>query len=90
MLVHLKDKRTPQENAGVMYLIPCNDFPCVYTGETERSSGMREMREKEHQQDVRSLEEVKFTWARKKDLAITDHVTRNNHTIHWEGVKERQ
>ena len=44
--------------------------------------------------DIRSLEEVKFTWARKKDVvskmhpsAITYHVTKNNHTIDWEGVK---
>ena len=52
------------------------------------------MKEKEHQRDVKSLEEVKFTWVRKKDLvsevhpsAIADHITRNNHTIEWEEVK---
>ena len=52
------------------------------------------MREKEHQRDVRSLEEVKFTRGRKKDSvseehpsAITDHVARINYTIEWEGVK---
>ena len=85
MLVHLKDKRTPQENAGVVYQVPCKDCPSVYTGETERGYGVRE---KEHQRDVRSLEEVKFTQARTKDSvsevhpsAITDHVARNNHTI---------
>ena len=39
------------------------------------------------------LEEVKFTQARKDSVtelhpsAITDHVTKNNHTIDWEGVK---
>ena len=39
------------------------------------------------------MEEVKFTRARKDSVsevhpsAITDHVTRNNHTIDWEGVK---
>ena len=60
------------------------DCSFVYTGETERRY---EVREKENQRDVRSLEEVKFTQARKKDSvsevqrsAITDHVTRNNHT----------
>ena len=49
------------------------------------------VREKEHQRDVRSLEEVMFTQARKNDFvsevhlsAITDHVARNNHTINWE------
>ena len=36
MLVHLKDKRTPQENAGVVYQIPCKYCPGVYTGEMER------------------------------------------------------
>ena len=71
--------------------MPCKDCPGVYTGETERRYRVRE---KEHQMDVRSLEEMKFTRARKKELvselhpsAITDHVTRNNHTIDWEGVK---
>ena len=40
------------------------------------------------------MEEVKFTWARKKDSvyevyrsAITDHITMKNHTIDWDGVK---
>ena len=40
------------------------------------------------------MEEVRFTWVRKKDSvsevhpsAITDHVARNNHTIDWERVK---
>ena len=50
MLVHPKDKRTPQENAGVVHQVPCKYCPCVYTGETERRYGVRE---KEHQSDVR-------------------------------------
>ena len=89
MLVHPKDKRTPQGNAGVVYQVPCKDCLVVYTGETERRYGFRE---KEDERDLRSLEEVKFTWARKKDSVsevqpstITDHVTRNNYTIDWEG-----
>ena len=45
MLVHPKDKRTPQENAVVVYQVPCKDCPCVSTGETERRYGVRE---KEH------------------------------------------
>ena len=53
MLVNPKDKRTPQENARVVHQVPCKDCPCMYTGETER---MYEVREKEHQRDVRSLE----------------------------------
>ena len=51
------------------------------------------MREKEHNQDVRSLEYVKFKWVRKKDSisevhlsSITDHIIRNNDTIDWDGV----
>ena len=58
----------------------------------ERRYGVRE-KEKEHQRDVRSFEEVKFTQARNDSvsemhpLAITDHIARNNHTIDWEGVK---
>ena len=94
MLLHPKDKRTPQENTGVVYQVPSKDFPYVYTGETERRYGVRE---KKHQWDVRSLEEVKFTQARKKasvsevhPSAITDHVARNNDTIDWEGVKFSQ
>ena len=50
-----------------------------------REKGDNGVREKEHQRDVRPLEEVRFTWARKKDSvsevhlsAITDHVARNN------------
>ena len=86
MLVHPKDKRTPQENAGVVYQFPCKDSPGVYTGEIERRYRVRE---KEHHRNVRSLEEVKFTRARKKESvsdlhpsAITDYVAKNNnHTI---------
>ena len=75
----------------MVYQVPCKDCPCVYTGDTERRYGVRE---KEHQRDVRSLKEVTFTWARKKDLvsevhpsAIADHFARNNHTIDWERGK---
>ena len=64
ILVHPKDKTSPQENAGVVYQVPCKACPGVYTGETEKRYGVRE----EHKRDVRSLEEVKFTRARKKVL----------------------
>ena len=91
MLVHPKDKRSLQENSGMVYQIPCKDCPKVYTGETERRYGVRE---KEHQWDVNSLKDIKYTRARKKDSlselhpsAITDHVAQSNHTIDWEGVK---
>ena len=50
------------------------------------------MREKEHKKDVKQLEGVKYTRARRKSLteihqsALTDHVMSKNHTIDWEGV----
>ena len=79
-----KDKRTPQVNAGVVCQVLCEDCPCVYTSETERSNRVRE----NEQWDVRSLKEVNFTQARKKDSvsevqpsAITDHVAKNSCTI---------
>ena len=31
MLVHPKDKCTPQ-NSGVVYQVPCKDCECIYTG----------------------------------------------------------
>ena len=72
-----------------MYQVPCKDCLCIYTGVTERWYGVRE---KENKRDVKTLEE-KYTWTRKKDsqsevhpLAITDHATKENHIIDWEGV----
>ena len=35
--VHPKDKRTPQENAVVLYQVPCKDCLCKYTG-TQREA----------------------------------------------------
>ena len=91
MLVHPKDKRAPQEQAGVVYQIPCKDCSKVYTGETGRRFGMRE---KEHRKDVNSVVDLKFTRSRKKDStseyhpsALTDHVAQHNHTIDWDNVR---
>ena len=36
MLVHLKDKRMPHENSGVVYQVLCKDCKDIYTVETER------------------------------------------------------
>ena len=51
LLVHLKDKRLVQDNAGVVYQIPCKDCPAIYMGETGSKYGTRE---KEHLKDVES------------------------------------
>ena len=82
---------TLQENAAVVYQVPCRDSSCVYTGVAERRYGVRG---REHQVDVKTLDETKYTRFRKKDvlmdmhpLAITDHVAKEHHTIDWEGVK---
>ena len=91
MLVHPKDKRTPQENLGVVYPVPCKNCKDIYTGETERRYRVRK---KEQKRNIKTLEEKKYTRSRKKDSqtelhpsAITDHVAKENHTIDWEGVK---
>ena len=88
MLVHLKDKWSLLEKAGVVYLVCSKDCLFMYTAETERRYGMKG---KEHKRDVKTLE--KYTWARTKDLllethplSITDHTVKENHTIYWEDV----
>ena len=64
MLVHPKDKHTPQESAGVVYQIPCKDCPNIYTGKTVRRFGVRE---KAHRKNVVSIVDKKYTRSRKKD-----------------------
>ena len=89
MKPHLALKRMLNER--VVYLVPCKNYPCVYTGETERRYRLKE---KEHQWNMRSLEVVKFTQATMKDSvfevnpsAIMDHVAKKNHTIDLVGMK---
>ena len=91
MLVHPKDKRTPQENVDVVCQVPYKDCPCVYTGGTERRYGVRE---KEHKRDVKTLEKKRYTRYMMEDSltevhpsAIMDHIAKANHSINWEGVK---
>ena len=91
LLVHQKDKRSVPESAGVVYSIPCRDCPIVYIGETGRRF---EMRQKEHKKDLKQLEGVKYTRARRKESitdihqsALMDHIDRKNHTIDREGVR---
>ena len=90
-LVHPKDKRPPQDTAGVVYEIPCKDCAKVYVGETGRRFGVRE---KEHKKDVEQLSGMKYTRAQKKSSmseqhqsALTDHSAQENHVINWEGMK---
>ena len=52
------------------------------------------MRQNEHKKDLKQLEGVKYTRARRKESlteihqsALTDHVMSKNHTINWEGVR---
>ena len=72
MLVHPKDKCTPQKNSVVVYQVPCKDCQYVYTREMERRQWVRE---KEHKIDVKTLEEKKYTRLRKKG-SLTDHVAK--------------
>ena len=64
MLVHLNNKRTPHDTAGVVYHILCKDCPKVYTVETGRRFGIRE---EERCKDVDLVREKKFTRARRKE-----------------------
>ena len=60
-------------------------------GLIERRYGVSE---KEDKRDVETLEEKKYTWARKKESllevhpsSIKDHAMKENQTIDWEDVK---
>ena len=63
----------------------------VYIGETGRRF---EVRQKEHKKDLKQLEGLKYTRARRKEFlteihqsALMDQVASKNHTIDWEGVR---
>ena len=53
MLVHPKDKCTPQKNLDVVYQVPCKDCRDDYTGEIERRYGVRENNTREMLRHVR-------------------------------------
>ena len=57
-----KDKPSAQDSVGVVYSIPCNTCPKVYIGETGWMYGMRE---KEHMKDVKQVDGVNYTKAKK-------------------------
>ncbi len=91
LLVHPKDKRDMDDNAGVVYSIPCTDCTQVYVGETGRQFGTRKQ---EHQKEAEEVGTVHYTRATRKDSvstfhksAISDHVAQENHTIDWGGAK---
>ena len=90
LLAHPKDNRSLQKS-GVVYSIPCKDYPMVYIAETGRRF---EMRERAHKKDVKQLEGVKYTRRRRKESlmnihqsVLTDHVASKNYTIDCEGVR---
>ena len=81
ILIHSKDKPMPLEGAGVVYQIPCKDFPKVCTGEIGRRFGARE---KEHRKDALVMDK-NYTRSRKKNsvsvvhsLVCTDHLNRSH------------
>ena len=91
ILVHPKDKKDITETSDVVYDVPCGGYDKSYVGETGRQFGTRL---KEHQKDVTTVADVKFTRANRKastteqhKSAITDHVAQENHIINWDEAK---
>ena len=63
----------------------------IYIGETGRRF---EVRQKEHKKDLKQLEGVKYTRARRKEslmeihqLVLTDHIASKNLMVNWEDVR---
>ena len=91
LVVHPKDKLKPDQKAGVVYQIPCQQCDKSYIGETGR---MLKERISEHERDVRLNSKSQFTRSQRKQSegelnksAITDHCNRQNHTIAWDKIK---
>ena len=91
ILVHPKDKKDITETSDVVYDVPCGGCDKSYVGETGRQFGTRLQ---EHQKDVTTVADVKFTRANRKastteqhKSAITDHVAQENHIIKWDEAK---
>lgn len=90
-LVHAKDKRSFEENTGVVYKIPCANCDSAYIGETGRNLGTRLS---EHRKDSRSEEHRPYTRNQKRasqsvyhSSAVTDHAAQFNHVIDWDGCR---
>ena len=89
ILVPPKDKHEVRDTAEVVYQIPCQDCPKIYTGETRRRYVAQE---KEHKRDMtwRSSSpdpEKKDSLTEVHPSALTDHVAQTNYTINWGSVK---
>ena len=91
ILVHPKDKIEMEEHREVVYRIPCKNCEGVYIGETGR---LLKTRMEEHIKDLdnsdpasqytRSARKVFQSYMNKS--ATSDHASRDNHIIDWEGV----
>ncbi len=92
LLVHPKDKSEIEEVGELVYEIPCKSCDASYVGETGR---LFKNRLHEHKQEAEAVEESRrFTRSERKKSetvinksAITDHMSRKNHIIDWEGAK---
>ena len=68
----------PSSKKGVIYEIPCKDCPCVYIGETGRTS---EKRLSEHKAAVKNNDP-------KNGIAVHSWV--NQHQVNWEAASVKQ
>jgi len=87
LLVHPKDKQEKKEITDCVYKIPCSNCEKTYIGETGRKLGTRL---KEHKTEVEATTKKPFTRSQRlhslseqNKSALTDHGSRNNHTINW-------
>ena len=74
-LCHVKDKRTVENKAGVVYKLGCNDCDAVYVGETGRQV---KDRMREHQNDIVKAKSVS---------KVFNHVDQTGHSFDFDNVK---
>ena len=91
ILVHPKDKCSPEEQGEIIYKIPCKNCHKSYIGETGR---LFKTRLEEHKADVANSSTSQFTRSQRKlsqntihKSALTDHANRENHEIDWDNAK---
>ena len=73
-ICHLKDKKTPQEKAGVVYRIDCENCDARYVGETGRQ--VRD-RMAEHEKDIQM---------KKPASKVSEHVQQTGHRFKFNEV----